>query len=53
MSVTPVGANPVPHRSRRVRHQAREQVLLMAFSAATSVLLAAMLLILTTFARQV
>jgi hypothetical protein len=36
---------------RRVRHQAREAVALMAFSAATSAGLAAGLLLLTSLAR--
>jgi hypothetical protein len=45
MSITPVA--PV----RRVRHQAREAAVLMAFSAATSVGLAATLLLLTSLGR--
>ena len=45
MSITPVA--PV----RRVRHQAREAAAVMAFSAATSVGLAAALLILTSLGR--
>jgi hypothetical protein len=42
MSVLPVG-----EPERRVRHQAREAMTLMAFSAATSVALASALLLLT------
>lgn len=53
MSVTPVGASVAPPRSRRVRHQAREQLVLMAFSAATSGVLAGALLLLATLGRQV
>jgi hypothetical protein len=45
MSISPVA--PV----RRVRHQAREAAAVMAFSAATSVGLAAALLILTSLSR--
>jgi hypothetical protein len=45
MSISPVA--PV----RRVRHQAREAAAVMAFSAATSVGLAAALLILTSLGR--
>lgn len=45
MSISPVA--PV----RRVRHQAREAATVMAFSAATSVGLAAALLILTSLGR--
>jgi hypothetical protein len=37
---------------RRVRHQAREALVLMAFSAATSLALAAALLLLTSLGRQ-
>ena len=37
---------------RRVRHQAREAVALMAFSALTSVALAAALLVLTSLGQQ-
>jgi hypothetical protein len=39
-----------PHR--RVRHQAREAVALMVFSAVTSLALAAALLVLTSLGRQ-
>jgi hypothetical protein len=45
MSVTPL-APPVAAPVRRVRHQARDAVLLMAFSASTSVALAAGLMLL-------
>jgi hypothetical protein len=45
MSISPVA--PV----RRVRHQAREAAAVMAFSAATSIGLAAALLILTSLGR--
>jgi hypothetical protein len=45
MSITPVA--PV----RRVRHQAREAVAVMAFSAATSVGVATAFLILTSLGR--
>jgi hypothetical protein len=45
MSISPVA--PV----RRVRHQAREAAAVMAYSAATSVGLAAALLILTSLGR--
>ena len=44
MSTTLIEGPPAP---RRVRHQAREAVTLMAFSAVTSVALAAALLLLT------
>jgi hypothetical protein len=37
--------------ARRVRHQAREAVALMAFSAATSVSLAVALLLISSLAR--
>ena len=56
MSVTPVGATGAstraPARSRRVRHQAREQLALMAFSAVTSGVLAGALLLVTALSRQ-
>jgi len=39
--------------ARRVRHQAREAVALMAFSAITSVALAAALLLLTSLSDRV
>jgi hypothetical protein len=45
MSISPVA--PV----RRVRHQAKEAAAVMAFSAATSIGLAAALLILTSLGR--
>ncbi len=44
MGTTLIGGEPA---SRRVRHQARDAVTLMAFSALTSVALAAALLVLT------
>ena len=48
MSITPVThAGP----ARRVRHQAREAVALMAFSAATSMSLAGVLLLLAHWGR--
>lgn len=56
MSVTPaadVGSPDVPVATPRVRHLAREAVVLMAFSAATSATLAGCLLILTSLGRQV
>ena len=53
MSVTPVDATAASARSRRVRHQARDQLALMAFSAVVSGGIAAALLILTTLSRQV
>jgi hypothetical protein len=40
-------ASSMAEPPRRVRHQAREAVTLMAFSAATSVVLASALLVLT------
>jgi len=45
------GARLGPPRVRRVRHQARETVALMAFSAATSVGVAAVLLLLVSLGR--
>lgn len=50
MSVTPVdiGSQPRP----RVRHQARDAVALMAFSATASCVLAGCLLLLTTLGHQ-
>ena len=48
MSITPVThAGP----ARRVRHQAREAVALMAFSAATSMSLAGVLVLLAHWGR--
>jgi hypothetical protein len=53
MSLTPAAppvagvARPVPAGERRVRHQARDAVVLMAFSAASSVTVAVGLLLLT------
>jgi hypothetical protein len=47
MSITPAA----PVAVRRVRHQAREAAAVMAFSAATSVGVAAVLLLLTSLAR--
>ena len=46
MSITPAAPDV-----RRVRHQAREAAAVMAFSAATSVGMAACLLLLTSLAR--
>jgi len=51
MSVTPVGTPVAAPRPRRVRHQAREQLALMAFSAVASGVLAGTLLLLTTLSR--
>ncbi len=42
---------PAAPAVRRVRHQAREAVAVMAFSAATSVAVATCLLLLTSLAR--
>lgn len=53
MSLTPAAppvvgvASPVSAGERRVRHQARDAVVLMAFSAASSVTVAVGLLLLT------
>jgi hypothetical protein len=47
MSITPVSQPQPP----RVRHQAREAVALMAFSAATSVALAGALVLLAHWGR--
>lgn len=44
---TPLGTPQV----RRVRHQARESVALMAFSAATSVVVSVMLLLVVSLGR--
>jgi hypothetical protein len=55
MSITPaagVGAADVPAPARRVRHQAREAVVLMAFSAGMSAALACCLVLLTSLGRQ-
>ena len=49
MSSTPV--SPVVREAPRVRHQAREAVAVMAFSAATSLGVAISLLLLTSLAR--
>jgi hypothetical protein len=49
MSITPT-ASGVP-AVRRVRHQARDAAAVMAFSAATSVGVATVLLLLATLAR--
>ena len=48
MSTTLIDGRPAP---RRVRHQARDAVTLMAFSAVTSVGLAAALLVLSHLPR--
>ncbi len=50
MSITPVG-DAAPRQVVRVRHQAREAVALMAFSAATSVALAGALVLLAHWGR--
>lgn len=49
MSVTPLSAPPQP--VRRVRHQARESLAVMAFSAATSVAFAGAVLLVTSLGR--
>ncbi len=49
MSITPV-VQPAPG-SRRVRHQARDAVVLMSFSAGTSLVLAALLTFLSNAGR--
>ena len=49
MSTVSTGTAPGP---RRVRHQAREAVALMAFSALTSVALATALLLLTSLSDR-
>lgn len=54
MSITPA-ADAGTHSSRRVprvRHLARESLVLMAFSAATSTVLAGSLLLLTSLGHQ-
>lgn len=54
MSITPAadtGSAPAPPAAPRVRHLAREVVVLMAFSAATSVTLAGCLVLLAGFGR--
>ena len=50
MATTSTGPAP---GTRRVRHQAREAVALMAFSALTSVVLATTLLLLTSLSDRV
>jgi hypothetical protein len=45
--------NDVAPGARRVRHQAREAVALMAFSAVTSVVLATAFLVLTSLSDRV
>lgn len=55
MSITPVtdvGPPDVPAATPRVRHLAREAVVLMAFSAGTSAVLAGCLMLLTSLGRQ-
>ena len=49
MSVTPLSASPRP--VRRVRHQARESLAVMAFSATTSAAFAGAILLLTSLGR--
>ncbi|HEX3221914.1 MAG TPA: hypothetical protein VHR35_05040 [Nocardioides sp.] len=57
MSLTPTAppvagaVRPVPAGQRRVRHQARDAVVLMAFSAASSVAVATGLLLLAQLSR--
>ncbi|UAL31004.1 hypothetical protein K8W59_05785 [Nocardioides rotundus] len=51
MSTTPVSATGTIRPVRRVRHQARESLAVMAFSAGASGLLAGGLLLLTLLAR--
>ena len=46
MSITPTAATGVAAGSRRVRHQARDVVVLMAFSATTSMAVAVGLMLL-------
>lgn len=46
-----MSSTPAAPAVRRVRHQAREAVAVMAFSAATSVGVATCLLLLTSLAR--
>jgi hypothetical protein len=50
MSTTPVASQLGP-AVRRVRHQARDVVLLMAFSAGTSLAIAALMLLLVHVGR--
>ena len=55
MSITPaadVGAADVPGAAPRVRHLAREALVLMTFSAAASAAFAGCLLLLGTLGRQ-
>ncbi|WP_157570968.1 hypothetical protein [Nocardioides insulae] len=53
MSTTRVAPGaPGPARSKRVRHQARDAVVLMAFSAGASVGLAGLLFILAALAQR-
>lgn len=55
MSITPVtdvGPPDVPGATPRVRHLAREALVLMAFSAGTSAVLAGCLLVLTNLGHQ-
>lgn len=47
-----MSAGSTSHHAPRVREQARDVVMLMAFSAAVSGLLALVLLLVTTLARQ-
>ena len=49
MSITPV--TPAGPAVRRVRHQARDAVALMAFSAGTSLALAGLLVLLANLGR--
>jgi hypothetical protein len=55
MRITPaadVGSTDVPGAAPRVRHLAREALVLMLFSATTSATLAGCLLLLTNLGRQ-
>ncbi len=50
MSITPVARHVTP-QVRRVRHQARDVLVLMAFSAGTSLAIAALMLLLVHVGR--
>jgi hypothetical protein len=54
MSIAPAAPPPLAQgvTERRVRHQARDAATLMAFSAATSVAVAGVCLLLALLARQ-
>jgi len=51
MSVTPTAPSGVAARPRRVRHQARDAVVVMAFSASSSVAVAVGFLLLAHLAH--